>query len=477
MANYPGYAIPQFGLGLALHKGQFASSTGTGTPPAAPTLTALTLSPSTAIIGTAYSGTVTGKTAGSVLSLSGAGAAGLSVTGTAVTGTPTTAGAVNIIETLAGATNTPNTSSGVLTVAAAAPAAVILPTPSFGATNLVAWWDATKTYTDSSGASQPSINYDTIGHNSVASWYDISGNGYDWTQNDKSLQPSKGANGGVYIDQTAYYMDCLRKSMFNGLTQVSIYALVVPQAGTGARALLYASEGNTSAPVLSVSIVAGGAGYATGDQIVLTGGTASSQATLEVLAQTAGVITSIGIINGGAYTVAPTNPVSQGSVTSITGGASSGTTATFNVVVGDIGNGSSVERLGLYYSSGSTGRKPFITNSVQDTSQATTVATSYQSIGPANGGALTDMTTKRRVGHEIDMTGATYQPYYGGAADSTPQTIATGRLGNNDSVMMRLGNNATPNRPLAMEIIAMLVLAEIPNSTRRTQIDTYLAGL
>lgn len=355
--------------------------------------------------------------------------------------------------------------------------AYILPTPSFGTTNLVAWWDATKTYTDSSGVAQPSINYDNIGHASVSSWYDISGNGYDWMQNDKSLQPTKGTNGGVYIDQAAYYMDCLRKSMLNGLTQVSIYALVVPQAGTGARALLYASEGNTSAPVLSVTIAGGGTGYGTGDQIITTGGTASAQATLEVLAQTGGVITSIGIINGGAYTVAPGNPVAQGSVTSITGGASSGSGATFNCVVGDIGNGSSVERLGLYYSSGSTGRKPFITNSVQDTSQATTVATSYQSIGPANGGALTDTTTKRRVGHEIDMTGATYQPYYGGVIDASPQTIATGRLGNNDSVMLRLGNNATPNRPLAMEIIAMLVLAEIPNSTRRTQIDTYLAGL
>lgn len=360
---------------------------------------------------------------------------------------------------------------------AAAPTSVVLPTPSFGSTNLIAWWDATKTWTDSNGVAQPSINYDNIGHASVASWYDISGNGYDWAQNDKSLQPTKGANGGVYVDNTAYYMDCVRKSLFNGLTQVSVYALVVPQAGTGARALLYASEGNTSAPVLSAAVAVGGTSYVVGDQIVLTGGTASTQAILEVLTVSSGVITSIGIINGGAYTVAPGNPVAQGSVTSITGGASSGSGATFTCVIGDIGNGSSVDRLGLYLSSGSTGRKPFITNAIQDTSQATTVATSYQSVGPANGGALTDMITKRQIGSEVDMVAGTYQPYYAGAADSTPQVIATGRLGNNDSVMLRLGNNATPNRPFAAEIIAMLILGEIPSSGRRTQISTYLGGL
>jgi len=79
-----------------------------------PSLVALSLSPNTANVGAPYSGTVTGKTSGSTLSLTGAGSAGLSVVGSTVSGTPTTEGAVNIVETLAGATNSPRTSVGVL---------------------------------------------------------------------------------------------------------------------------------------------------------------------------------------------------------------------------------------------------------------------------------------------------------------------------------------------------------------------------
>ncbi len=87
--------------------------------PVTPALGALTVSPSSATVSTAYSGTINGLTSGSSIALSGAGAAGLSIAGGVITGTPTTAGAVNIIETLAGATGSPRTSSGVVTVAAA----------------------------------------------------------------------------------------------------------------------------------------------------------------------------------------------------------------------------------------------------------------------------------------------------------------------------------------------------------------------
>jgi len=87
---------------------------------AAVVLNPLTLSPSTATIGTAYTGTVSGKELGTTLALSGTGAAGFSVSGATVSGTPTTAGAVNFIEPLAGTTGSPRTSSGVLAVSAAA---------------------------------------------------------------------------------------------------------------------------------------------------------------------------------------------------------------------------------------------------------------------------------------------------------------------------------------------------------------------
>ncbi len=88
--------------------------------PVTPVLGDLTVSPSAATVGTAYSGTINGLSSGSSIALSAAGAAGLSIAGAVITGTPTTAGAVNIIETLAGATGSPRTSSGVITVAAAA---------------------------------------------------------------------------------------------------------------------------------------------------------------------------------------------------------------------------------------------------------------------------------------------------------------------------------------------------------------------
>ena len=86
---------------------------------AAITLGNLTLSPSTATVGTAYTGAVTGKNGASTLALSGAGAAGLTLSGSAVSGTPTAAGTVNLVETLAGATNSPRTTIGVATVTAA----------------------------------------------------------------------------------------------------------------------------------------------------------------------------------------------------------------------------------------------------------------------------------------------------------------------------------------------------------------------
>ena len=86
----------------------------------APTLGALTVSAGTATVGTAYTSTISGQTSGSALSLTGGGASGLSISGATISGTPTTAGAVNVVETLAGATNSPRTTSGLVTVAAAA---------------------------------------------------------------------------------------------------------------------------------------------------------------------------------------------------------------------------------------------------------------------------------------------------------------------------------------------------------------------
>ncbi len=89
------------------------------TPPVGPTLQALTLTSTAATVGQAFTATISGRTAGSTLSLSGTGAAGLSISGTTVSGTPTAAGPINLVETLAGATNSPRTTSGAATVSAA----------------------------------------------------------------------------------------------------------------------------------------------------------------------------------------------------------------------------------------------------------------------------------------------------------------------------------------------------------------------
>lgn len=114
---------------------------GGGVTPPAPTLNALTVSPSSATVGQAYSGAVSGKTSGSALSLSGAGASGLSVVGATISGTPTVSGAVNLIEALAGATNTPRPSNGVVTVASSSiPSNEIAWTPAMASPRF--WFDA-----------------------------------------------------------------------------------------------------------------------------------------------------------------------------------------------------------------------------------------------------------------------------------------------------------------------------------------------
>jgi hypothetical protein len=85
-----------------------------GSPP--PTLGTLTISPNTASLGQAYSGTISGATPGSTITLDS-----LTVTGSgttrAVTGTPTgNSGNWPATETLAGAVNSPKTTQGLLTV-------------------------------------------------------------------------------------------------------------------------------------------------------------------------------------------------------------------------------------------------------------------------------------------------------------------------------------------------------------------------
>jgi len=358
--------------------------------------------------------------------------------------------------------------SGIIAAATSSvPASVVLPTPSFGSTNLLGWWDVTQT---------SFVYYDTVGTPTVAAIEDLSGNGNGWLQGDKSLQPTKGANNGPLFDGTTMNMDCVIKSLFNGLSQVSVYALVRPVAGTAKRTLFATSEGTTNAPATAASIASGGTGYAVNDYVTMTGGTGTQAVVKVTSVDGSGVILTANLVVPGTYTTPPTNPAST------TGGT--GTGATFNLTVAARGSGSAADRFTYYFASGSTSRKSYITTSALDGAQNTTSTSNGTSLGAANGGALSDTTTKHRVGVELDYTGVTAVAdfYHDGSHDGSQQTwtpleTAPWKLNTIDSVALKLGNNTAVSAPLLGELIAMVALAEIPSSSRRTQIDTYLAGL
>lgn len=77
--------------------------------------------------------------------------------------------------------------------------------------------------------------------------------------------------------------------------------------------------------VSAAAIQAGGSGYAIGDTITLTGGTAIVQAVLTVATLSGSAVATVTVTYPGNYTTKPADPVSQGS----TSGA--GTGATFNM--------------------------------------------------------------------------------------------------------------------------------------------------
>jgi hypothetical protein len=83
--------------------------------------------------------------------------------------------------------------------------------------------------------------------------------------------------------------------------------------------------------VSAVTVASGGTGYAVGEVITITGGTAAIPAKIYVVSVSAGAITSAAIACAGAYTANPSNPVAQGSTTLTGTGATF--TLTFNASV------------------------------------------------------------------------------------------------------------------------------------------------
>lgn len=95
---------------------------------------------------------------------------------------------------------------------------------------------------------------------------------------------------------------------------------------------------NSVAITVTAAAVAGGGGnYAVGDSITLTGGTFLKPAVLQVATLSGSAVASVTVTDGGLYTAAPSNPVSQGS----TSGGGSG--ATFNLTTASTSFGISTE--------------------------------------------------------------------------------------------------------------------------------------
>lgn len=110
------------------------------------------------------------------------------------------------------------------------PQDVVLPTPSFGSTNALVWANITKSWKDWAGTDQPSVYYDTVAFNSVAAIEDLLGNGNGVRRGDKSLQPLKGAAGGLVTDLAGHSMSMERLSLLNGLNKLSCWMRVRPRS-------------------------------------------------------------------------------------------------------------------------------------------------------------------------------------------------------------------------------------------------------
>lgn len=142
------------------------------------------------------------------------------------------------------------------------------------------------------------------------------------------------------------------------------------------------------------------------------------------------------------------------------------------------GDGSSQERLAAHLSGGGSGRKPFSTVSIMDGAVVTTSTTA-----PAIPSLPSD--AKVHAGWEWDLsqTVASQAIYENGVLVGTvtwTPTETDKKLNTADAVTVSLGQRASStganSGTLFGELFALVVLAEIPNASRRAQINTYLNG-
>jgi hypothetical protein len=126
-------------------------------------------------------------------------------------------------------------------------------------------------------------------------------------------------SGGVNISNGTTVTSITRSVAGSNYTTAPLVAISAPTQSGGVQATATCTIGF---PV--VSIVNGGTGYSVNDVLTIVGGTYTSAGYVTVTSVSSGVITGVSIGGGyGAYSVAPTNPVS------VTGGT--GNSATFNL--------------------------------------------------------------------------------------------------------------------------------------------------
>lgn len=87
---------------------------------------------------------------------------------------------------------------------------------------------------------------------------------------------------------------------------------------------VHAARLNALGPSITGVLLAGGADYEVGDRGTISGGTFTQQATYQVTAVAAGVVTGVEILDGGEYTVNP----GVGAATVATAGIGAGLTIT-----------------------------------------------------------------------------------------------------------------------------------------------------
>ena len=122
---------------------------------------------------------------------------------------------------------------------------------------------------------------------------------------------------GVNISNGGTVTAITRTNTGTGFSTNPTWSATVPTTAGGVQSTGTTTIGFVGA---ATSINSGGTGYAVNDVLTIVGGTFTTAAQITVTSVSAGVITGLSVSNAGAYTVAPTSPVS------VTGGTGSGAT-------------------------------------------------------------------------------------------------------------------------------------------------------